>query len=135
MVNYLCWDLNGDYLAYVSEESLKVWSLAKGECIHEFSSMENNSLLVFFILVIQHFCWLADCGTCSKRDFISFISINLLNVSMMTTSERDLLFVMLNPISQHSIAYSVIHEMHLPVLSLISNKFTTGQHGEGTSFF
>ncbi|XP_052186352.1 transcriptional corepressor LEUNIG_HOMOLOG-like isoform X2 [Diospyros lotus] len=37
VVNYLCWDLNGDYLASVSEESVKVWSLASGECIHELS--------------------------------------------------------------------------------------------------
>ncbi|CAI9107446.1 OLC1v1006797C1 [Oldenlandia corymbosa var. corymbosa] len=38
VVNYLCWDLNGDYLASVSEDSVKVWSLASGECIHELSS-------------------------------------------------------------------------------------------------
>ncbi|CAL5427237.1 unnamed protein product [Camellia sinensis] len=38
VVNYLCWDLNGDYLASVSEESVKVWSLTSKECIHELSS-------------------------------------------------------------------------------------------------
>lgn len=38
VVNYLCWDLNGDYLASVSEESVKVWSLTSRECIHELSS-------------------------------------------------------------------------------------------------
>ena len=42
MVNYLCWDLNGDYLASVSEDSVKVWSLASGECIHELSSNGNH---------------------------------------------------------------------------------------------
>uniref|UniRef100_A0A5B7AH06 Putative STY-L protein n=1 Tax=Davidia involucrata TaxID=16924 RepID=A0A5B7AH06_DAVIN len=42
VVNYLCWDLNGDYLASVSEESVKVWSLASGECIHELSSNGNQ---------------------------------------------------------------------------------------------
>nr|XP_016477570.1 PREDICTED: transcriptional corepressor LEUNIG_HOMOLOG-like isoform X1 [Nicotiana tabacum]XP_016477572.1 PREDICTED: transcriptional corepressor LEUNIG_HOMOLOG-like isoform X1 [Nicotiana tabacum] len=35
VVNYLCWDLNGDLLASVSEESVKVWSLTTGDCIHE----------------------------------------------------------------------------------------------------
>ncbi|KAI3787890.1 hypothetical protein L2E82_00386 [Cichorium intybus] len=42
VLNYLCWDLNGDYLASVSEESVKVWSLASGECIHELTSNENQ---------------------------------------------------------------------------------------------
>lgn len=42
VVNYLCWDLNGDYLASVSEDSVKVWSLASGECIHELSSNGNQ---------------------------------------------------------------------------------------------
>lgn len=40
-VNYLCWDPNGDYLASVSEDSVKVWSLASGDCIHELSSSGN----------------------------------------------------------------------------------------------
>ncbi|KAI7985150.1 hypothetical protein LOK49_LG14G01463 [Camellia lanceoleosa] len=39
VVNYLCWDLNGDYLASVSEESAKVWSLTSRKCIHEISSL------------------------------------------------------------------------------------------------
>ncbi|KAI7992578.1 hypothetical protein LOK49_LG12G01779 [Camellia lanceoleosa] len=39
VVNYLCWDLNGDYLASVSEESVKVWSLTSRKCIHEISSL------------------------------------------------------------------------------------------------
>ncbi|KAL6953547.1 hypothetical protein U1Q18_045646 [Sarracenia purpurea var. burkii] len=42
VVNYLCWDLMGEYLASVSEESVKVWSLASGECIHELSSNGNQ---------------------------------------------------------------------------------------------
>uniref|UniRef100_A0A5B7AHE2 Putative transcriptional corepressor LEUNIG-like n=1 Tax=Davidia involucrata TaxID=16924 RepID=A0A5B7AHE2_DAVIN len=42
VVNYLCWDLNGDLLASVSEESVKVWSLTSGECIHELSSNGNQ---------------------------------------------------------------------------------------------
>ncbi|KAA8550638.1 hypothetical protein F0562_002322 [Nyssa sinensis] len=42
VVIYLCWDLSGDYLASVSEESVKVWSLASGECIHELSSNGNQ---------------------------------------------------------------------------------------------
>nr|XP_016487635.1 PREDICTED: transcriptional corepressor LEUNIG_HOMOLOG-like isoform X2 [Nicotiana tabacum]XP_018629374.1 transcriptional corepressor LEUNIG_HOMOLOG-like isoform X2 [Nicotiana tomentosiformis] len=42
VVNYLCWDLNGDLLASVSEESVKVWSLTTGDCIHELSTNENQ---------------------------------------------------------------------------------------------
>ncbi|KAL6978786.1 hypothetical protein U1Q18_020455 [Sarracenia purpurea var. burkii] len=42
VVNYLCWDLRGDYLASVSVESVKVWSLASRECIHELSSNGNQ---------------------------------------------------------------------------------------------
>ncbi|XP_015088088.1 transcriptional corepressor LEUNIG_HOMOLOG-like isoform X2 [Solanum pennellii] len=42
VVNYLCWDLNGELLASVSEESVKVWSLATGDCIHELSSTGNQ---------------------------------------------------------------------------------------------
>lgn len=37
VVNFLCWDLSGDYLASVGEDSVKVWSLVSGECIHELS--------------------------------------------------------------------------------------------------
>ncbi|PSR94917.1 Transcriptional corepressor like [Actinidia chinensis var. chinensis] len=42
VVNYLYWALNGDYLASVSEESVKVWSIATGECIHDLSSNGNQ---------------------------------------------------------------------------------------------
>ncbi|KAK6164256.1 hypothetical protein DH2020_001120 [Rehmannia glutinosa] len=42
VVNYLCWDLNGDLLASVSEDSIKVWSLASGECIHELNANGNQ---------------------------------------------------------------------------------------------
>ncbi|KAG6425417.1 hypothetical protein SASPL_115852 [Salvia splendens] len=42
VVNYLCWDLNGELLASVSEDSIKVWSLASGECIHELNSNGNQ---------------------------------------------------------------------------------------------
>lgn len=41
-VNYLCWDLSGEYLASVSQESVKVWSLTSGDCIHEFNSNGNQ---------------------------------------------------------------------------------------------
>ncbi|KAL1818568.1 hypothetical protein ACET3Z_013437 [Daucus carota] len=42
VVNSLCWDLNGDYLAFVCKESVKVWSLTSGECVHELSSKSNQ---------------------------------------------------------------------------------------------
>ncbi|GMH25856.1 hypothetical protein Nepgr_027699 [Nepenthes gracilis] len=35
VVNYVCWDASGEYLASVSQDSVKVWALASGECIHE----------------------------------------------------------------------------------------------------
>ncbi|XP_031502625.1 transcriptional corepressor LEUNIG_HOMOLOG-like isoform X2 [Nymphaea colorata] len=42
-VHSVCWDANGDYLASVSEDSVRVWSLASGgECIHELSSNGNK---------------------------------------------------------------------------------------------
>ncbi|XP_011020662.1 PREDICTED: transcriptional corepressor LEUNIG-like [Populus euphratica] len=41
-VHSVCWDVNGDYLASVSQESVRVWSLATGECIHELSSSGNK---------------------------------------------------------------------------------------------
>ncbi|KAG6726132.1 hypothetical protein I3843_02G054200 [Carya illinoinensis] len=37
----VCWDTSGDYLATVSHESIRVWALASGECIHELSSSGN----------------------------------------------------------------------------------------------
>ncbi|KAM5552711.1 hypothetical protein ABKV19_025093 [Rosa sericea] len=40
-VHSLCWDTNGDYLASVSQESVRVWSLSSGKCIHELSSSGN----------------------------------------------------------------------------------------------
>jgi len=40
-VHSVCWDTNGDYLASVSRDSVRVWSIASGECIHELSSSGN----------------------------------------------------------------------------------------------
>ncbi|GMJ09013.1 LEUNIG_homolog, MUCILAGE-MODIFIED 1 [Hibiscus trionum] len=42
MVNYICWDVNGDYLASVSHNLVKLWSVATGECIQELSSGGNQ---------------------------------------------------------------------------------------------
>ncbi|XP_008802409.1 transcriptional corepressor LEUNIG_HOMOLOG-like isoform X2 [Phoenix dactylifera] len=41
-VHSVCWDANGDQLASVSQDSVKVWSLTSGECIHELSSNGNQ---------------------------------------------------------------------------------------------
>ncbi|KAJ7961511.1 Transcriptional corepressor LEUNIG [Quillaja saponaria] len=41
-VNYICWDANGDYLASVSQNLLKIWSLASGNCIQELGSTGNQ---------------------------------------------------------------------------------------------
>ncbi|KAF5752478.1 WD-40 repeat family protein [Tripterygium wilfordii] len=41
-VNSICWDANGDYLASVSQECVKVWSLTSGDCIHEVNASGNK---------------------------------------------------------------------------------------------
>ncbi|KAF7091978.1 hypothetical protein CFC21_094511 [Triticum aestivum] len=40
-VQWLCWDNSGEYLASVSEDQVKVWSVSSGECTHEVSSNGN----------------------------------------------------------------------------------------------
>ncbi|KAH1129047.1 hypothetical protein J1N35_000425 [Gossypium stocksii] len=42
IVNYICWDANGEYLASVSHNWVKIWSLVTGECIQELSSGGNQ---------------------------------------------------------------------------------------------
>ncbi|KAK4778246.1 hypothetical protein SAY87_018433 [Trapa incisa] len=41
-VHSVCWDATGGKLASVSHESVKVWSLSNGECIHDFNASGNN---------------------------------------------------------------------------------------------
>eukprot|EP01018_Ginkgo_biloba_P009921 Gb_06853 [translate_table: standard] len=42
-VHSVCWDATGDFVASVSEDSVRVWSLASGgECIHELSCNGNK---------------------------------------------------------------------------------------------
>lgn len=41
-VHSVCWDNNGDFLASVSQDSVKVWSLVSGECIHELNTTVNK---------------------------------------------------------------------------------------------
>lgn len=41
-VNCICWDETGEYLASASQESVKVWSVASGQCIHELRSHGNQ---------------------------------------------------------------------------------------------
>ncbi|KAA3480439.1 Transcriptional corepressor LEUNIG-like protein [Gossypium australe] len=41
-VHSICWDTNGDFLASVSQDAVRVWSLASGECIHELNSSGNK---------------------------------------------------------------------------------------------
>ncbi|XP_078439952.1 LEUNIG-like protein [Wolffia australiana] len=40
-ISSICWDSNGDLLASVCQDSVKVWS-SSGECIHEFNSGGNQ---------------------------------------------------------------------------------------------
>lgn len=42
LVNYISWDASGDRLASVSQNLVKIWSLTRGECIQELSSIENQ---------------------------------------------------------------------------------------------
>lgn len=42
MVNHICWEANGDYLASVSQNLVKIWSLVTGDCIKELSSNGNH---------------------------------------------------------------------------------------------
>ncbi|XP_020275817.1 transcriptional corepressor LEUNIG_HOMOLOG isoform X2 [Asparagus officinalis] len=41
-VHSVCWDNNGEFLASVSQDAVKVWSLVSGECIHELSTNVNK---------------------------------------------------------------------------------------------
>ncbi|EOY28210.1 LisH dimerization motif,WD40/YVTN repeat-like-containing domain isoform 1 [Theobroma cacao] len=38
----ICWDPSGDYIASVSEDSARLWSMIDGECIHELCSTGNK---------------------------------------------------------------------------------------------
>ncbi|KAF3435994.1 hypothetical protein FNV43_RR23086 [Rhamnella rubrinervis] len=42
IVNYICWEANGDYLASVSQNLVKIWSLTTGDCIQELGSNGNQ---------------------------------------------------------------------------------------------
>ncbi|OIV98652.1 hypothetical protein TanjilG_12775 [Lupinus angustifolius] len=41
-VSYICWDANGNTLASMSPNLVKIWSLASGECVREYSSTSEN---------------------------------------------------------------------------------------------
>uniref|UniRef100_A0A0E0KSP6 LisH domain-containing protein n=1 Tax=Oryza punctata TaxID=4537 RepID=A0A0E0KSP6_ORYPU len=41
-VQSVCWDSSGQYLASVSQDLVKVWSISSGECTHEVSSNGNK---------------------------------------------------------------------------------------------
>ncbi|KAK4768213.1 hypothetical protein SAY87_003354 [Trapa incisa] len=42
LVNYICWDASGDYLASVSQNLVKIWSRTSGDCIQELNSNGNQ---------------------------------------------------------------------------------------------
>ncbi|KAG0458180.1 hypothetical protein HPP92_023337 [Vanilla planifolia] len=55
-VDSVCWDPSGEYLASVSEDSVRVWSLGSGsdaECVHELSCRGTSSILVCSIQPVQ----------------------------------------------------------------------------------
>lgn len=41
-VHSICWDNSGEYLASVSQDLVKVWSISTGECIHNLNSNGNK---------------------------------------------------------------------------------------------
>lgn len=41
-VNCICWDEKGERVASVSQDTVKVWSVASGACIHELRSHGNQ---------------------------------------------------------------------------------------------
>ncbi|KAG0474652.1 hypothetical protein HPP92_014338 [Vanilla planifolia] len=41
-IHGICWDTKGEYLASVSQDCVKVWSLTSGECVNEHSSNGNK---------------------------------------------------------------------------------------------
>ncbi|KAF2298405.1 hypothetical protein GH714_023478 [Hevea brasiliensis] len=44
-IHFLCWDPSGEYIASVSEDFVRIWTVGsgdKGECIHELSSKGNK---------------------------------------------------------------------------------------------
>lgn len=38
----VCWDESGDFLASVSQDTVKIWSVTQGQCIDELSSNGNQ---------------------------------------------------------------------------------------------
>lgn len=38
----ICWEISGNYLASVSEDSARIWSVSDGKCIHELYSSGNK---------------------------------------------------------------------------------------------
>ncbi|MCD7471468.1 hypothetical protein HAX54_011922 [Datura stramonium] len=41
-VRSICWDMSGNYLASVSEDSARIWSVSEGKCLHELCSSGNK---------------------------------------------------------------------------------------------
>ncbi|XP_059316149.1 uncharacterized protein LOC132066992 [Lycium ferocissimum] len=41
-VRSICWDMSGNYMASVSEDSARIWSVCEGKCIHELCSSGNK---------------------------------------------------------------------------------------------
>jgi len=47
-VHSVCWSPNGELVASVSEDAVKLWSLSSGDCIHELSNSGNKFHSVVF---------------------------------------------------------------------------------------
>ncbi|KAK6797488.1 hypothetical protein RDI58_005190 [Solanum bulbocastanum] len=68
-VRSICWHMSGKYLASVSEDSARIWSVSDGKCLYELCSGGNKFQSCTFhpgyvqVLVIGSFeVWLIQCG-------------------------------------------------------------------------
>ena len=80
-VNSVCWNPSGELIASVSEDSVKLWSLNSGDCIHELSSSGNKFHSCVFhptfpnLLVIggyQVWSWIVSIESISGSTFTWF---------------------------------------------------------------
>lgn len=90
----MCWDTTGEYLASVSDDLVRVWTIGsggKGECMHELSCSGNrfrtcvfhptfSSLLVIGCYEASHYSSAFPCNL-----LICFNAINMLSFTYMHT--------------------------------------------------
>ncbi|KAJ7553769.1 hypothetical protein O6H91_06G112100 [Diphasiastrum complanatum] len=117
-VHSVCWDVTGDYVASVSEDSVRVWALGSGgdgECVHELSCNGNKFHSCVFhpdfpsLLVIG--CYQVNTSTSSYAS--GSISIRLIG----GLSSSTLVF----PFSEGVYGYGILH-FHMDMKYCIGHK-------------